>query len=67
MRSSLPFGVSQFTTWPWSFERDVERYAAHGNPPRALLLCDDDATAREFAERTWRSGNRGLHVQTEQG
>lgn len=24
------FGVSEFTTWPWSFERDVERFAAHG-------------------------------------
>ena len=24
------FGISEFTTWPWSFERDVERYAAHG-------------------------------------
>jgi len=47
MRSSLPFGVSQFTTWPWSFERDVERYAAHGVP--AIEVCtfklnkDDDA------------------------
>ncbi|MBE7218213.1 MAG: sugar phosphate isomerase/epimerase [Caulobacteraceae bacterium] len=24
------FGLSEFTTDPWSFERDVERYAAHG-------------------------------------
>ena len=24
------FGISEFTTWPWSFERDVQRYAAHG-------------------------------------
>ena len=24
------FGLSEFTTNPWSFERDVERYAAHG-------------------------------------
>lgn|GEM_PF-6628739 len=24
------FGISEFTTWPWSFERDVERYQAHG-------------------------------------
>ena len=23
-------GISEFTTMPWSFERDVERYAAHG-------------------------------------
>ncbi len=30
MRNSHRFGVSEFTTWPWSFERDVERYSAHG-------------------------------------
>lgn len=24
------FGISEFTTWPWSFERDVERFSAHG-------------------------------------
>lgn len=24
------FGLSEFTTNPWPFERDVERYAAHG-------------------------------------
>ena len=29
MVNSYRFGVSEFTTWPWSFERDVERYSAH--------------------------------------
>ena len=24
------FGVSEFTTWPWPFERDIKRYAANG-------------------------------------
>jgi len=24
------FGVSEFTTWPWSFEEEVERYAQLG-------------------------------------
>lgn len=24
------FGVSEFTTWPWSFERDVRHYAENG-------------------------------------
>lgn len=38
MKSSLPFGVSEFTTWPWSFERDVERYAANG--VRAIEVCE---------------------------
>lgn len=27
---SFPFGVSEFTTWPWSFEEDVDRYAELG-------------------------------------
>ena len=33
MRSTSPplrFGISQFTTWPWSFEEDVENYARLG-------------------------------------
>jgi len=30
MAGSSRFGVSEFTTWPWSFEHDVERYCAHG-------------------------------------
>lgn len=30
MATSYRFGVSEFTTWPWSFERDVERYPEHG-------------------------------------
>lgn len=28
--SDYRFGFSEFTTWPWSFARDVERYAKHG-------------------------------------
>ncbi|HKU68124.1 MAG TPA: sugar phosphate isomerase/epimerase family protein [Candidatus Baltobacteraceae bacterium] len=24
------FGFSEFTTWPWAFKKDVERYSAHG-------------------------------------
>lgn len=30
MNSTVPFGFSEFTTWPWSFQKDLERYAAHG-------------------------------------
>jgi len=37
MNSQLPFGVSEFTTWPWPFERDVTRYAAHGI--RTIEVC----------------------------
>lgn len=27
---SYDLGISEFTTWPWTFERDVERYRSHG-------------------------------------
>jgi sugar phosphate isomerase/epimerase len=30
MSATGNFGISEFTTHPWPFERDVERYAAHG-------------------------------------
>lgn len=30
MSATGTFGISEFTTHPWPFERDVERYAAHG-------------------------------------
>ena len=31
MQSDLyDLGISEFTTWPWTFERDVESYLSHG-------------------------------------
>ena len=31
MRSDVyDLGISEFTTWPWTFERDVEHYRSHG-------------------------------------
>ena len=30
MSGDVRFGFSEFTTWPWSFARDVERYPKHG-------------------------------------
>jgi sugar phosphate isomerase/epimerase len=47
MRSPLPFGVSEFTTWPWPFERDVERYAAHGVP--AIEVCEFKLDKNDYA------------------
>ena len=49
---TLPFayGVNEFTTMPWSFEEDVENYAALG--VEALELCevklDDDRTEEQL-------------------
>jgi len=30
MSAAYQFGISEFTTWPWTFEQDVENYAALG-------------------------------------
>src|SRR5947209_2859000 len=32
------FGVSEFTTWPWTFEQDVERYSGLG--VEAIEVCE---------------------------
>jgi sugar phosphate isomerase/epimerase len=51
------FGVSEFTTWPWSFERDVEEYARLG--VEAIEVCEfklDDARAAEQLARVAQAG-----------
>lgn len=58
------FGVSEFTTKPWTFERDVERYAAHGID--AIEICQfklggDYAAAFDLVRR---SGLAVSSVQT---
>ncbi len=48
---SYMFGLSEFTTWPWSFERDVEEYARLG--VKAIEVCEfklDDARGKEQLE-----------------
>ncbi|HEX3671286.1 MAG TPA: sugar phosphate isomerase/epimerase family protein [Candidatus Cybelea sp.] len=35
---SYRFGFSEFTTWPWPFKRDVERYRAHGAD--SIEICE---------------------------
>jgi sugar phosphate isomerase/epimerase len=32
------FGFSEFTTWPWPFRRDVERYRSHGAD--SIEICE---------------------------
>ncbi len=59
-------GVSEFTTTPWSFERDVERYAALGLD--AIEVCEfkleqDRAFVRQL-QRIERAGLRVSSVQT---
>ncbi len=66
MTSSLSyqFGISQVTTWPWSFEQDVENYAHLGVD--AIEVCeaklDDDRAADQLAL----VGRQGLTISSVQ-
>ncbi len=47
MANSYRFGVSEFTTWPWSFERDLERYPAHGID--VIEICEFKLNGDDYA------------------
>jgi sugar phosphate isomerase/epimerase len=64
MISLLPFGVSEFTTWPWSFERDVERYAAHGIP--SIEVCEFKLDKNDYAPQLKSIATAGLTVSSVQ-
>jgi sugar phosphate isomerase/epimerase len=64
MASPLPFGVSEFTTWPWSFECDLERYAAHGVP--AIEICEFKLDKNDYAPQLKAIGAAGLTVSSVQ-
>lgn len=58
------FGVSEFTTWPWSFERDVIRYAAHGVD--AIEICEFKLNRDDYAPQLERIQKAGLAVSSVQ-
>lgn len=63
-RGDYRFGVSEFTTKPWTFERDIEAYVAHGID--AIEICQfklGDDYAAAFAAIA-RSGLMVSSVQT---
>jgi sugar phosphate isomerase/epimerase len=64
MKSPFPFGVSEFTTWPWSFERDVERYAAHGIP--TIEVCEFKLNRNDYAPQLKAIAAAGLAVSSVQ-
>ncbi len=41
------FGVSEFTTWPWSFERDLQRHATHEID--TIEVCEFKLNADDYA------------------
>ncbi len=54
------FGVSEFTTMPWSFEKDVEHYAALG--VQAIELCEQKLDERRYAEQAAMIAEHGMSV-----
>jgi len=59
VNSDYTFGISEYTTMPWSFERDIERFPALG--ARAIEVCeqklsDDAGERREQLELLRKSG-----------
>ncbi|MCA1738149.1 MAG: sugar phosphate isomerase/epimerase [Actinobacteria bacterium] len=58
------FGVSQFTTWPWSFEQDVENYARLGVD--AIEVCEDKLDGERAADQLALVGERGLTISSVQ-
>lgn len=60
MTVSFRFGVSQFTTWPWSFEQDVENYARLG--VEEIEVCESKLDDGRAEEQLALVGERGLTV-----
>lgn len=62
--SSYRFGVSEFTTTPWSFERDLERYAAHGVDD--IEVCEFKLNRDDYAPQLQAVSGAGLGVSSVQ-
>ena len=60
--SDLPFtfGISEFTTMPWSFDEDVQRYAALGVD--AIEVVEAKLDEDRFAEQMQSIGDAGLVI-----
>jgi sugar phosphate isomerase/epimerase len=58
------FGVSEFTTWPWTFEQDVERYAALG--VHAIEVCEFKLDQGRIQEQLALIGAHGLEISSVQ-
>jgi sugar phosphate isomerase/epimerase len=58
------FGISEFTTWPWSFERDVDRFASHGIG--AIEICEFKLNRDDYAPQLQSLKRSGLSVSSVQ-
>jgi sugar phosphate isomerase/epimerase len=61
---SYRLGVSEFTTWPWSFEDDVRRYADLGVD--AIEVCEFKLDLDRLAEQLALIARHGLEISSVQ-
>jgi sugar phosphate isomerase/epimerase len=61
---SYLFGVSEFTTWPWSFEQDVEAYARLGVD--TIEVCEFKLDEQRAAEQLALVAQHGLTISSVQ-
>ena len=58
------FGISEFTTWPWTFEEDVEHYAKLGVD--TIEVCEFKLDAKRTDEQMRLIGGHGLAISSVQ-
>ena len=64
MSQNYQFGVSEFTTWPWTFERDVETYARLG--VQAIEVCEFKLDSARISEQMALPVAHGLAITSVQ-
>lgn len=58
------FGVSEFTTWPWPFERDVDRYPENG--AAAIEVCEFKLDKNDYRPQLDLIAKSGMTVSSVQ-
>ena len=58
------FGISEFTTWPWDFEQDVERYAQLGVD--TIEVCEFKLNEAHIDQQLSLMSDRGLAISSVQ-
>lgn len=64
VRPSYLFGVSEFTTWPWTFEQDLAGYARLGVD--TIEVCEFKLTEVRIAEQLADVAHHGLTMSSAQ-
>jgi sugar phosphate isomerase/epimerase len=58
------FGFSEFTTWPWSFKQDLERYKAHGAD--CIEVCEFKLAHNDYGDQLRLVEKHGMRVASVQ-